>query len=103
VTTTTNFERACFSAWFVFDLAFVAVAVRFAYAKEERWRVTGRTAGLVVFWLGVLWGLARVWPDEREQVTGFWTGLGLQLPINWGSLVVLVQEGSGKGHSLEIW
>jgi heme/copper-type cytochrome/quinol oxidase subunit 4 len=54
--------------------------------------------GLVVFW-----ALARTWPDEREQLTGFWTGILLQLPINWGSLWVLVRDQSTKGHSLEIW
>ena len=102
-TTDTAFERWCFSAWFVFDLAFVGVAVRFAYAPEKRWGVAGRTAALTGVWLGVLWVLAWWWPDEREQVTGFWTGVGLQVVINWGSLVVLVGEGGTKGTSLEIW
>ena len=102
-TTDTAFERVCFLAWFAFDLLFVCVALRFAYPDGERGRVAGRTAGLVVVWLGVLWGLARVWPDEREQVTGFWTGIVLQLPINWGSLGVLLGEGGTRGHSLEIW
>jgi hypothetical protein len=104
VTTTTMFERVCFFAWFVFDVAFVGVAVRFAYGKGERGRDLRRTVGLTVFWLGVLWGLARCWPDEREQVTGFWTGVGLQFWINWGSLwVLLVGEGGTRGTSLEIW
>lgn len=103
-TTDTAFERWCFSAWFVFDLAFVGVAVRFAYAPEKRWGVAGRTAALTGVWLGVLWVLAWWWPDEREQVTGFWTGVGLQFWINWGSLVVLwFGEGGTRGTSLEIW
>lgn len=103
VTTSTVFERVCFLGWFVFDVGFVGVAVAYAYPSGERWKVAGRTGGLVIFWLGVLWGLARTWPDEREQVTGFWTGIVLQLPINWGSLAVLVRERRTKGHSLEIW
>jgi hypothetical protein len=102
-TTTTMFERVAFLAWFAFDLAFVGVAVRFAYPAEERRRVAVRTAGGVMLGLAVFWGLARMWPDEREQVTAFWTGILLQLPINWGSLWVLVRERSTKGHSLEIW
>jgi len=103
VTTDTAFERWCFSAWFAFDVAFVGVALRFAYAPEKRRGVAGRTAGLTILWLGVFWGLTKVWPDEREQVTGFWTGVGLQLWINWGSLVLLWREGIVRGHSLEIW
>jgi hypothetical protein len=102
-TTSTTFERVCFLAWFAFDLAFVVVAIRFAYPAAEQRRVAARTAGGVLVGLGVFWGLARMWPDEREQLTGFWTGILLQLPINWGSLWVLVRERSTRGHSLEIW
>jgi heme/copper-type cytochrome/quinol oxidase subunit 4 len=102
-TTSTTFERACFMAWFAFDLAFVSVAIRFAYPAAERKRVAARTAGGTVVGLVVFWALARTWPDEREQLTGFWTGILLQLPINWGSLWVLVRDQSTKGHSLEIW
>ena len=90
-------------AWFAFDLAFVAVAIRFAYPAAERKRVATRTAGGVMLGLVVFWALARTWPDEREQLTGFWTGILLQLPINWGSLWILVRDRSTKGHSLEIW
>ena len=96
-------ERAGFFAWFVFDAAFVAVAVRFGYPEGKRWRVAARTVGLTVVLLGVYWGVAWWWPDEREQVTGFWTGVGLQFVINWGSLVILWGEGGTRGQSLEIW
>jgi hypothetical protein len=102
-TTSTTFERVCFMAWFAFDLAFVAVAIRFAYPAGDRKRVAARTAGGVLLGLAMFWALARKWPDEREQLTGFWTGILLQLPINWGSLWVLVRDRSTKGHSLEIW
>jgi hypothetical protein len=102
-TTSTTFERVCFMAWFAFDLAFVGVAIRFAYPAAERKRVAVRTAGGTVLGLMIFWALARKWPDEREQLTGFWTGILLQLPINWGSLWVLVRDQSTKGHSLEIW
>lgn len=102
-TTSTVFERVCFFAWFAFDVAFVVVAIRFAYpAKVRKW-VAVRTVGGVVLGLVVFWVLAGIWPDEREQLTGFWTGILLQLPINLGSLWVLVRDRSTKGHSLEIW
>lgn len=102
-TTSTVFERVCFMAWFAFDLAFVAVAILFAYPAAQRKRVAARTTAGVMLGLVVFWALARTWPDEREQLTGFWTGILLQLPINWGSLWVLVRDRSTKGHSLEIW
>lgn len=102
-TTSTTFERVCFSAWFAFDLAFVAVAIRFAYPAGTRRWVAARTVGGVLLGLGIFWKLARIWPDEREQLTGFWTGIVLQLPINWGSLWVLVRDRRTEGHSLEIW
>lgn len=102
-TTSTTFERVCFFAWFAFDIAFAAVAIRFAYPAPERKAVAARTVAGALVGLGIFWAIARRWPDEREQVTGFWTGIVLQLPINWGSLWVLVRDQSTKGHSLEIW
>lgn len=102
-TTSTTFERVAFFAWFAFDVAFAAVAIRYAYPAKERGWVAVRTAGGVVLGLVIFWAIARTWPDEREQLTGFWTGIVLQLPINWGSLWVLVRDRSTKGHSLEIW
>ena len=96
-------ERAGVFAWFVFDALFVAVAVRFGYPEGKRWRVAARTVGLTVVLLGVFRGVAWWWPDEREQITGFWTGVGLQFVINWGSLVILWGEGGTRGQSLEIW
>ena len=47
--------------------------------------------------------LAAVWPDEREQVTAYWTGILLQLPIGWTSVYLLLSRGDAKGQSLEIW
>ena len=96
-------ERAGVFAWFVFDALFVAVAVRFGYPEGKRWRVAARTVGLTVVLLGVFRGVAWWWPDEREQITGFWTGVGLQFVINWGSLVILWGDGGTRGQSLEIW
>jgi heme/copper-type cytochrome/quinol oxidase subunit 4 len=81
----------------------VGVAIRFAYPAAERRRVAARTAAGTMLGLMIFWALAKKWPDEREQLTGFWTGIMLQLPINWGSLWVLVRDQSTKGHSLEIW
>jgi hypothetical protein len=103
VCTTTNFQRACFFVWFLFDITFVTVALKYAYGEGERKRAVGKLAWQVPVWMGFLWVLGRVWEDEREQKTAFWTGLYLELPIGWGQIYYLVRNESTKGQSLEIW
>lgn len=87
----------------MFDISFVAVALKRAYNKEDRpktvWRLIWMTALGIVF----LWGVGQVWPDEREQLTAFWTGVYLELPIGWGQVYYLLKRGDTKGQSLEIW
>ncbi|KAM0721448.1 hypothetical protein Q7P37_002372 [Cladosporium fusiforme] len=102
-TTSTPFERAAFLAWFAFDVAFAAVAVWYAYLKQERLSVALRPAGGVLLELGAFAVLARIWPDEKEQLTGLPMMFALQLPVHWGGLWVLVREKSAKGHSLKMW
>lgn len=103
VTTSTTFERVCFMAWFGLDASFAAVAVLSAYAPEKRRLVAGRLVAGVVAGVAFLHALCQYFPDEREQVTAYWTGLLLQLPIGWGSVYLLLQRGDTKGQSLEIW
>lgn len=103
IMTSTTFELAAFLAWFACDVMFATVAIMSAYKKQERVKTARRLVAGVVVWLGFFWGVCKVWPDEREQVTGFWTGLLLQLPIGWGHLILLIREQHTKGQSLEIW
>jgi hypothetical protein len=103
VCTTTSFQRACFVVWFLFDITFVSVAIRYAYTDGERGRMVRKLAWQVPAWMGVLWAAGRIWPDEREQVTAFWSGLYLELPIGWGQVYYLVKNRGTKGQSLEIW
>lgn len=46
--------------------------------------------------------LGLYFPDERQQVTAYWTGLALQFPIGWGAVLRLL-NGDAKGQSIEIW
>ena len=102
-TTSTTFERAAFFVWFLLDVTFAAVAIQSAYPVAERRRVAFRTAAGVLVGVSFFRYLAAAFPDEREQVTAYWTGFLLQLPIGWGTLWILVRDQSKKGHSLEIW
>lgn len=102
-TTSTTFELLCFLAWFLFDVTFVSVAITNAYPQQQRKAVAGRTIAIVVAGIVFLQWLCGQYPDEREQVTAFWTGVILQLPISVGSVWLLVQRRDTKGQSLEIW
>ena len=98
-----RFERRGFMVWFVMDATFAAIAIYSAYPKKVWGRMAAYLTGGVVAGVAVLRWLGSVWPDEREQVTAYWTGIMLQVPISWGSLFLLMQRGDTKGQSLEIW
>jgi len=103
ICTSTTFQRACFFVWFLFDITFVTVALKYAYKPEERKRTIVKLLWQVPAWMAFLWWVGTVWPDEREQKTAFFTGLYLELPIGWGQILYLVQRQDTKGQSLEIW
>ncbi|KAL5113851.1 hypothetical protein ACEQ8H_008271 [Pleosporales sp. CAS-2024a] len=103
VCTTTTVQRACFFVWFLFDMTFVTVALRYAYSDAERSKTVAKLAWQVPACMGFLWACGVYWPDEREQKTAFWTGLYLELPIGWAQLYYLIQNRGTKGQSLEIW
>lgn len=102
-TTSTSFELASFMAWFLFDVTFTGVAIFSAYPKARRNGTIMRTIALVVGGIIFLRYLCMLYPDEREQVTAFWTGVVLQLPISVVSLGLVLFKQDTKGHSLEIW
>ena len=103
VCTTTTFQRACFFVWFLFDIIFVVVALRYAYAPNERRKAIAMLSWEVPAWMAFLWAVGQYWPDEGEQKTAFWTGLYLELPIGWVQVWYLVDRRDTKGQSLEIW
>lgn len=102
-TTSTAFELASFMVWFLLDILFAAVAILTCYTPSQRIAVITRMACGFLLTVGVLKALTIVWPDEREQITAYWTGLILQFPIGWVSLWLLIKERDARGHSLEIW
>jgi peptidoglycan/LPS O-acetylase OafA/YrhL len=102
-TTTTPFEFWSFLVWFLFDVTFVTVALLSAYPRHRRAVVVVRTGVGVVAGIALLNYLCKLYPDDRQQVTAFWTGVVLQFPISWGSLFLLLRNWDTRGHSLEIW
>ena len=102
-TTSTLIERLCFLVWFELDLAFVGTALWRVYDRDQRRRVAGEMAILFVLALGGLKYLTSFYPDEREQVTAYWTGILLQLPVGWVYVYRLLADRSTLGHSMETW
>lgn len=102
-TTSTNTERLCFLGWFELDITFVILTLRRVYTAEQRPKLARNMVIWFFLGIGILVGLARLYPDDREQVTAYWTGILLQLPIGWACLYFLWRDQDTKGHSLEIW
>lgn len=101
-TTSTSFELASFLVWFLLDFTFATIAIISAYTPARRPAVIKRMVCGILLGLVMLLILTHMFPDEREQVTAYWTGLLLQFPIGWGSLYLLLRDRDTKGQSLEI-
>lgn len=102
-TTSTTFELGCFLAWFGLDFTFAVVVIKSAYAPEKRGLVTTRLVAGFVACLAFLYVLTTAFPDENQQLTAYWTGILLQLPIGYVSVYHLLKHGDTRGHSLETW
>lgn len=101
-TTSTNFERGCFLMWYMLDIVFVWIASHCAYPPEKRKGVMLRTYIGAALGIGFFHLLCQIFPDERQQVTAYWTGLLIQLPCGYASLYLMLTRGM-EGQSFEIW
>ncbi|KAI7475392.1 hypothetical protein KC351_g10111 [Hortaea werneckii] len=79
-TTSTNFERGCFLMWYMLDIVFVWVASHCAYPPSQSKSVMLRTYIGAALGVGFFHLLCQIFPDERQQVTAYWTGLLIQFP-----------------------
>lgn len=102
-TTSTRIERLCFLVWFALDLAFAGITLWSVYGRDRRRRLVVEMAILFALAFGGLKHLTSLYPDEREQVTAYWTGILLQLPVGWAYAYRLLADRSTLGHSLEVW
>ena len=96
-------EFSGFIVWFLMDATFATVALFYAYPPSQRKLVAFRTIVGVAVGVVFFQKLCEYYPDEREQVTAYWTGWLLETPIGWGELYHLIKRGDTKGQSLEIW
>lgn len=103
VTTSTRFEFWAFLTWFLLDFTGTVFATFTVVPKGQRLSSMYRSIVGFVLCLGVLRALTAIFPDEREQLTAYWTGILLQFPVGWFSVWLLLSRRNTKGHSLEIW
>lgn len=101
-TTSTNFERGCFLMWYMLDIVFVWVASHCAYPPSQSKSVMLRTYIGAALGVGFFHLLCQIFPDERQQVTAYWTGLLIQFPCGYASLYLMMTRGM-EGQSVEIW
>jgi hypothetical protein len=92
-----------FLVWFGLDLAFITEVVLCVYAPGQRLAVTKKISTGFVASFSILWALTAIFPDDRQQLTAYWTGILLELPVGWVSVYLLIHNRDTKGHSIEIW
>ncbi|KAL3473153.1 hypothetical protein BJX99DRAFT_234167 [Aspergillus californicus] len=102
-TTSTRTQRICFLIWFELDLVFVGMALWRVYGREKWKRVAAEMVVYLVLAVAGLKYLSGLYPDDLEQVTAYWTGILLQLPVGWVYVYHLFTRRSTRGHSLESW
>jgi hypothetical protein len=102
-TTSTRFEFWSFLVWFLLDIL-ITIVVTISIVPHNR-RFTSLAESLIgtILCMVLLRVLTIIFPDEREQLTAYWTGILLQLPVGWISVLLLLRNQNTKGHSLEIW
>lgn len=103
-----TWNRAFIDSWdrfvrFAMDFTFAAVTIRSTVPPARRWTVITTMIIGFISGIAILKGLTVMYPDEREQLTAYWTGIVLQLPISGGTLWLLIQNQHTRGQSLEIW
>src|ERR1700710_705602 len=86
VMTSSDLEFAGFVVWFLMDATFATIAIYFAYPHEQRSKMAVRMVFGVLTGVAFFHALCLYFPDEREQVTAYWTGWLLETPIGWGEL-----------------
>ena len=102
-TTTTNFERFTFLTWLLLDICLATIAVISLYPHGYRGPITRRLIVGALLCTAFLYTLSSYFPDDNDQITAYWTGILLELPVGWGSVYLLLKRGNTKGQSLEIW
>ncbi|EDU44206.1 conserved hypothetical protein [Pyrenophora tritici-repentis Pt-1C-BFP] len=96
----TTFQRICFFVWFLFDITFVTVALKSAYAPRERGRTVVKLLWQVPAWMLFLCYVGMNWPDEREQRRHSSQGYVLSCRLDGGRFGICFSDKIRKGSRL---
>ena len=96
-------ERITFPAWVILDLGFITSYILYSTpAREQRARVASIVLYTTLFLL-LLRGLTVYYPDDGQQLTAFWTGILLELPVGWFELYALFGKQADSGVAIVTW
>lgn len=96
-------QRAGCLAWLLLDVRFTYTAIKYACAPEKRAATVTRTICSVVVTIMLFRILGQYFPDDGEQLTPYWIGWLLEMPVGWISVWLLYNHEHTRGQSLEIW
>lgn len=99
----TKLQVAGCLAWFALDVLFVYVAIKYTCAPERQRKVALRTVVGTILGAGFFHLLGQIFPDDGEQLTAYWAGWCLEMPVGWLSIYYLLAYRHTKGQSLELW
>lgn len=103
MTTSTLLERTLFLVWSQLDITFIALTLWRVYGFDKGKRIAGEILVYCIAAIAFYRYLGYLYPDDREQLTAYWTGILLELPAGWVSVYTLMKNRSTLGHSLEMW
>lgn len=81
----------------------VYIALYYACPERRRRIVLARIVSGVVAVMLLLHILGKIFPDDNEQITAYWTGWSLETPFAWILLWYLYTRDDTRGQSLELW
>ena len=101
-TTSDAAQTTAFLTWFISDCVLAVTAVTSLYPHNQL-TVALKISAVFAFSVAFLLWLTGQFPDDYHQITAYWTGIAIELPIGWLLLYDILHRQNLRGHSLRIW
>lgn len=89
--------------WFALDLVFTSTLATYGTYRGRRRDRAYFISTMVMVFLLALKILTITYPDDGQQMTAYWTGILLQLPLGWVHVMLLYQTRQVGLLNIEIW
>ena len=103
VTPKTLIEVVTFPVWVLLDLGFTTTYILYSTPIRERRACLASIVVYILFFLSLLLTLTIFYPDDGQQLTAYWTGILLELPIGWFELYALFGKQEDSGLAIATW